>query len=113
VDAQKFQPRQPPQPGLDPVERRQDVEAGKREIAGPKARRDGRGELRALPNIGKGRRKSAIRLGRLAEDYDRAGPNCGPLPCGDQLAPVDRDLDAGICHRASSAAATTVGLRAG
>jgi len=29
------------------------------------------------------------------------------------LAPVDRDVDAGNCHRASSAVATKVGLKEG
>jgi hypothetical protein len=114
VHAPTFQPRQAPKPGLDPVECWEDVEAGKREIALPKARRDGRGELHSLPKIGKGRGKSAIRLCRLAEDDDRAAPTCRLWrPRRGVLAPVDRDVDAGNCHRASSAVATKVGLKEG
>ena len=80
VHAPTFQPRQAPKPGLDPVECWENVEAGKREIALPKARRDGRGELHSLPKIGKGRGKSAIRLCRLAEDDDRTELRFAAVP---------------------------------
>jgi hypothetical protein len=72
------QPRQTPKPGLDPVQRRQDVEARDREIAPLQVRRDGRlRELCALPKLGKRRGQSAIRLRRPPEDDERAVATSG------------------------------------
>jgi hypothetical protein len=66
-----LQPRKLPNSGLDPVERREDVEARDREIAMPKTRRrSGMREPGALPMLGKGRDQRAIRLRALAEDDD-------------------------------------------
>jgi hypothetical protein len=114
LHALTLQPRQAPEPGLDPVERGQDVEAGEREIAVANTGR-GRGlrEPCALPLLGEGRGQRAIRLRRLAEDDDRAVPLCGSRrPRRHALAPFNRELDAWNCHHASSAAAVKVGVRA-
>ena len=71
--------RQAPEPGLDPVERRKDIQARNRDITTPNVRRRcGVGEPCALPEVVESRGQGAIRLGRLAENDDRAAPTLGP-----------------------------------
>jgi hypothetical protein len=110
-----LKPWQLPKTGLDPIERRQHVEAREREIAVSKVWRPARfREPRPLPLFGEGLDQSTIRLRRLAEDHDRAGPiSTLRRSRPDARAPLARELDVCNCHPASSAAATKLGLRAG
>jgi hypothetical protein len=109
-----LQLREPPKSPLDSVERRQDVQPRDHHIVFRQARR--RGALRerhAVPKAGESCDESAIRFRRFAHDDDRAQAirTSRRSRCR-ALAGLDVHFDLCNCHRASSAPATKVSVRA-
>jgi hypothetical protein len=113
LHALPLEPREAPEPGLDPIERRQDVEPCDRNISAPDTRQRGSVcDLCPLTEVGKGRGQSAVRLRSFADDEDLSPARYGwPPRSRAAIAPLGPDLEFCNRHRASTTATSKVGVR--